>query len=130
HLEKCYPEEGCGFLIGRAVEGDRRVIRVQPSQNYGGESRGRRYSIDPKEFMMADQGARADHLDIVGIYHSHPDHPAAPSEFDRVNAWVGYSYVVVGVEKGKSKGFTSWTMNRENGEFLSEEIRRENEYVD
>lgn len=119
HLEKGYPEEACGFLIGKP---SKEVILVRPAENTKQETRGRRYLIDPKAFMEAEIAARVLKLDIVGIYHSHPDHPSKPSDFDRDHAWPWYSYVIVAVEKGVSKNLTSWVLTDDRTKFLEEEI--------
>ncbi len=124
HLESCYPEEGCGFLIGR-FETFKHVLKVIPVKNTKEESRERRYLIDPKEFMEVEKSTKSEKLDILGIYHSHPDHPASPSEFDRGHAWPWYSYVIVSVEKGVSKEVTSWVLKEDRTQFDREEITKD-----
>ena len=124
HLEKCYPEEGCGFFLGQAKE-DKVVVRLFQATNMKDDTRERRYLIDPDAFAKADEEARSEGLDIVGIYHSHPDHPSRPSDFDREHAWPWYSYVVVAVEKGRAKKVTSWVLQDDRTEFLEETIRKE-----
>lgn len=84
-------------------------------------TRSRRYWIDPRELLEAQRYGRDRQLEIIGIYHSHPDHPAMPSECDRVMAWPQYSYMIVSVQHGHAKHVLSWVLNEQN-QFQSEEI--------
>ncbi len=81
HAREAFPEECCGFLLGHVSE-PRRVEEAKRAKNVAVADRTRRYEIDPLELLHADDDARTRGLDLVGIYHSHPNHPAAPSEFD------------------------------------------------
>ncbi|MGB3491597.1 MAG: M67 family metallopeptidase [Elainellaceae cyanobacterium] len=151
HAEEIYPEECCGILLGRVVQAsdssvgdqtlstEREVAEVWQTQNTWDESteaeietvvgdaanqsltRSRRYWIDPRELMEAQRYGRDRQLDIIGIYHSHPDHPAMPSECDRVMAWQQYSYMIVSVQHGQAKHVLSWVLNEQN-QFQPEEI--------
>jgi len=151
HAEEIYPEECCGILLGRIAQSDssveadsslafnKEVVEVWKSQNTWDDSteaeiekllgdganqsltRSRRYWIDPRELMEAQRYGRDRQLDIIGIYHSHPDHPAMPSECDRVMAWQQYSYMIVSVQHGQAKHVLSWVLNEQN-QFQSEEI--------
>ena len=101
HARECYPDECCGFLIGVASQTEapeeRTILGVERAANdFDGERR-RRFLIRPEELRDADRRAESSGRAIVGFYHSHPDHPARPSEFDREHAWPWYSYVVLGV---------------------------------
>lgn len=129
HAQQIYPEECCGLLLGHNQP--KRVIEVVPVANSWGEeaaemfgdiggSKRNRFSIDPKDMLQVQKAARDRHLDIIGIYHSHPDHEAVPSELDRAIAWAQYSYMIVSVEQGATN-FTSWTLD-ENHQFQPEEI--------
>lgn len=80
-----------------------------------------RYAIAPAVLLQAQRSARDQKLDIIGIYHSHPDHPAIPSEFDRVCAWHEYSYIIVSVQKGKACDLRSWSLD-DDDQFQPEEI--------
>ena len=84
-------------------------------------SKRNRFSIDPQAMLQVQKAARARHLDIIGIYHSHPDNPAVPSEFDRAIAWSSYSYIIVSVEQGQATDLNSWTLD-EDRQFQPEEI--------
>ena len=86
-----------------------------------GFNKRRHYAIAPKVMLLAQREARSSHLDIIGIYHSHPDTGATPSEFDRAYAWHQYSYVIVSVQNGKACELLSWSLD-DNHQFQPEEI--------
>lgn len=150
HAERIYPEECCGLLLGRchaassddqqgSPDEDKEVIEIWETPNTWNEdveasleslsdtgmkqslTKSRRYWIDPRDTLAAQKYARDRQLDIVGIYHSHPDHPAIPSECDRAAAWSCYSYLIVSVHHGKANHVLSWTLD-EQDQFQSEEI--------
>ncbi len=124
HAAASYPEECCGFLIGRfnAATELTAVVRVLPVGNERQESRHNRYLISPETVLAANKEARALGLDVVGYYHSHPDHPARPSEFDRDHAWPGLSYVIVSVAGGKVADTRSWRLSDDRERFEEEAI--------
>lgn len=122
HLRRAYPEEGCGVLLGRERGGDREVARVVALDNARDGARERRYRIAPEQLLAADRAARAAALDVLGIFHSHPDHPAEPSEFDRENAWPWYSYVIVSVRNGEVADQRCWRLRDDRGGFDAEPI--------
>jgi proteasome lid subunit RPN8/RPN11 len=123
HGEAAYPEECCGAMLGRdGDDGVRQVVEVLRIGNTKDENRTRRYLIDPQELLNAEKVARQKKLDVVGIYHSHPDHPSAPSEFDREHAMPFWSYVIIAVEKGKAKLLTSWQLSEDRAVFNPEEV--------
>ena len=108
---------------GVAVSGDsspESVRRFSRSANPEGSKRNR-FSIAPQVMLQMQKAARERHLDIIGIYHSHPDNPAVPSEFDRAIAWSSYSYIIVSVEQGQATDLNSWTLD-EDHQFQPEEI--------
>ncbi|MEK6405460.1 MAG: M67 family metallopeptidase [Acidobacteriota bacterium] len=110
HGEKTYPHECCGFLLGTR-EGETNVLgEVHAAENERQESRETRYLITPEQSNRADGYARARGLGVIGYYHSHPDHPAAPSRYDLDHScWPGESYIIVAVEQGKSAALNSFT---------------------
>ena len=111
HASVSYPDECCGVLIGR-TSGDATVVeRVLSVGNERQDSRHNRFLISPETVLAAHKEARALGLDVVGYYHSHPDHPARPSEFDREHAWPGMSYLIVSVEKRKVAEARSWRLS-------------------
>ncbi|OGF13075.1 MAG: hypothetical protein A2W00_12145 [Candidatus Eisenbacteria bacterium RBG_16_71_46] len=122
HLSRAYPEEGCGVLLGRESEVGREVVRAIMISNRNRDSRGNRYLIAPEEFLRAERQGREAGLDVVGFYHSHPDHPALPSAFDLEHAWPYYCYVIVSVERGAAGGLTSWRLRDDRSRFDSEPV--------
>jgi proteasome lid subunit RPN8/RPN11 len=128
HAAATYPEECCGILIGRPLDPEEHgeegalVERILSAQNARNESRGNRYLIEPETVLAAHKEARAANLDVVGYYHSHPDHPAEPSEFDREHAWPGYSYLIVSVRKGQVAESRSWRLRDDRESFDEETV--------
>ena len=125
HGAAAYPEECCGILLGCLDRGRVRVTRVVAVDNERGESRHNRFVIGPEAVLAAQRAARAEGLDIVGYYHSHPDHPARPSEFDREHAWPGLSYLIVAVEAGEPIEVRSWRLADDRAGFEEESIERQ-----
>jgi proteasome lid subunit RPN8/RPN11 len=121
-LCRAYPEEGCGVLIGREEGGVRAVERVVGFENQVGEERHRRYVISPEQFLEAERQARAEGLDVLGIVHSHPDHPAEPSSFDLEHAWPYYSYMIVSVSGGAAADQRSWRLRDDRSGFDPERL--------
>lgn len=122
HAAATYPEECCGVLIGRAHPERREVLieQVLPARNEREEARENRFVIAPEVVLAATRQARSAGLDVVGYYHSHPDHPAEPSDFDREHAWPGLSYVIVAVEKGEPGAVRSWRLADDRSRFEEE----------
>jgi proteasome lid subunit RPN8/RPN11 len=110
-------------LIGHEGE-PRRVLEARRAKNVAAEDRLRRYVIDPLELLHADDDARGRDLDLVGIYHSHPNHPAAPSEFDRSRATPWYSYVILSIVDRKPREMTAWRFDDSTKRFEPEELIR------
>jgi proteasome lid subunit RPN8/RPN11 len=118
-----YPNECCGILIGRDVGGRRLVERLEPGQNvFQAEEQYHRFSIDPRAQLKAEREAAAEGKVVLGFYHSHPDHPARPSEYDREHAWPFYSYVIVAIEQRKPTAMTSWVLDDQTNQFLAQNI--------
>lgn len=122
HAKDSYPEECCGFLVGKSM-GDKKVWSVERGTNANTERARDRYVIDPREFLMTDKIARTQGLDILGFYHSHPDHPDRPSEFDREHGQPDYSYVIVAVDGGGKVSAKSWIFSKEDEPFREEKIK-------
>ncbi|SRR6266567_4946298 len=138
HGSADYPNECCGILLGRA-QGEEKEVRevvqlknlrldaaraeeLLPLESPGRESERNRFLIDPLEQLRVEKSARARSLDVLGYYHSHPDHPARPSEYDREHAWPWYSYVIVSVEKGEPKDMTCWVLSDDRSRFNPEQM--------
>jgi proteasome lid subunit RPN8/RPN11 len=120
-----YPHETCGLMIG-TQDGDAvKVRRVVQAANLNEERAHDRYELDPQAMMTADAAARAEGLDVVGVWHSHPDHPARPSETDRSKAWEGWSYVIVSVTEAGVADLRSWRLYGDT--FAEESVTSEEE---
>ena len=124
HGKTTYPEECCGVLIGRPAAGDGTTLveRLLSVDNERGDSRHNRYVISPETILAAQREARVAGLEIVGYYHSHPDHPARPSDFDREHAWPGLSYLIVSVERGQAVDARSWRLADDRERFDEETL--------
>lgn len=111
HGEETYPHECCGVLLGRSSEGVNRVEQAVRAGNTRTDSAHNRYNIAPQELIRIQRQGRARGWDIVGFYHSHPDHPAQWSKTDFAEAhWLGCSYVITAVESGESKVTNSFLL--------------------
>jgi proteasome lid subunit RPN8/RPN11 len=119
---RAYPEEGCGVMLGVERDDRREVVRVIALPNRREDSRSNRYVIDPEQFLAAEHSARDAGMDVVGFFHSHPDHPARPSTFDLEHAWPWSSYVIVSVHEGIPAETTSWRLAEDRTGFGSERI--------
>lgn len=116
--EKGFPHEICGLMFGKA--GDTRIVtEVFECGNLNKLKPETRYDMDPKDYLRGEALARQKGLDVVGIFHSHPDHPDKASETDRQAAWPGFSYVIMSIQKGKFTSMKSWVLN--NKEQFDEE---------
>lgn len=113
HLEKAYPHEACGFLLGSDSERLRHITALLPAENVSTENLRRRFVIHPKAYMQAERFAEQHHLQLLGIYHSHPDHPAIPSEHDVLFAQPYFSYFIHSIEKGKMTSTHSYRLVNE-----------------
>jgi proteasome lid subunit RPN8/RPN11 len=131
HLEAGYPDEACGVMIGRelpealasSLAATRtEVVRLVLADNAREDSRHNRYVIPPEAVLAAEKAARAEGLGVIGYFHSHPDHPARPSEFDREHAWPGLSYLIVSIRGGKAEDTKSWRLSDDRESFLEEAL--------
>jgi len=122
HGERDYPFECCGMMLGRFQhDGRKLVIEIYPISNAREEAaRRNRFLIRPEELMRGEKHARANELDVVGFYHSHPDDRAAPSQYDLEHAWPTYSYIVVAIEHGRAGDLRSWEMENDRSRFNEE----------
>jgi proteasome lid subunit RPN8/RPN11 len=114
------PRESCGLLIGRRDGGRVDVVEVRAARNLNDARPNDRYELDPVDQLAAEEEARRLGLEVVGVWHSHPDHPALPSETDRAHAWSGWSYVIVSVAGGKAREVRSWRLVVDR--FVEEEL--------
>ncbi len=120
HAREDYPHECCGLLVGR-VEGERRLVEsVRRARNLNVERAHDRFELDPQDYLRVDRELRGTGLEIVGFYHSHPDHPARPSQYDAERAFPSYSYIIISVEKGTPVQARSWVFDEANRRFDEE----------
>ena len=138
HAERTYPEECCGLLLGHLNGKDKILVEVRATENVWnaeavddfrqmeptaklGETKRGNYAIAPADILKAQREARDRNLHIIGIYHSHPDHQAIPSQFDTRIAWQQYSYIIISVLQGQASDANSWCLD-DTHQFQPEEI--------
>ena len=120
HGEEAYPEEGAGFLIGD----NNQVENILPLLNAReDEARHNRFLITPEDYLKAELTADKLGLSLIGVFHSHPDHPNRPSEFDREWAQPFFSYIITSVQSGKAMESRSWRLTEDRTKFETEEIK-------
>jgi proteasome lid subunit RPN8/RPN11 len=136
HGIETYPYECCGALLGTDYDGlatdpnresrkvAREIISLFPLVNRRDDSPRNRFAVTPDDVREAEKAASAQGLEVVGWYHSHPDHPAKPSDFDRDHAWPWYSYIIVSVHSGVPQDMTSWRLKDDRSGYLEEKISR------
>ena len=110
HGEAAYPAECCGAMVGRAESAAKEVLRLAPAVNRRTDDP-HRYLIAPDDLRQLEPAVRESGQEIVGYYHSHPDHPARPSTFDAEHAWPWYSYLIVCVDHGRGADMASWVLD-------------------
>ncbi|MFQ5434128.1 MAG: Mov34/MPN/PAD-1 family protein [Anaerolineae bacterium] len=128
HGAAAYPYEGCGLLLGTAVNGDNVVAAIQPMKNVwpDQEERRERFRIDPDDWARAEMAAMAQGLDVIGVFHSHPDHPPVASPRDLAwAAFPGYSYLITEIREGKPQHGRSWQLLPDRSGFVEEEVKIE-----
>ena len=118
HGVEAYPNECCGALIGR----DGAVAATFALPNTTEEGPRRRFLVRPQDYREAEKRASEMGAELLGFYHSHPDHPARPSQFDLDHAWPSFSYIIVSVQAGKPTDMTSWRLQEDRSAFDQEEL--------
>lgn len=124
HATRDYPHECGGMLIGRFEEGFKQVLETFPIENAREDSRHNRILLLPKDVLRAEKYARENKLDVVGYYHSHPNTPAVPSQYDLDHALPVWSYVIASVIDGTAVDVRSWEMREDRSQFDEEEIEQ------
>jgi proteasome lid subunit RPN8/RPN11 len=122
HGAETYPHECCGALLGKDGETAREVVELLPLANRRNDSPRNRFEVTAEDVQMAEKKASELRLEVVGWYHSHPDAPARPSEFDREHAWPWYSYIIVSVQQREPRDTTSWRLRDDRSAYDSEAI--------
>jgi proteasome lid subunit RPN8/RPN11 len=120
HGAEGYPDEICGVMLG--PQGERVVTEVRRARNIIVERSRDRYEIDPRDHIRIQRDADATGQDIVGYYHSHPDHPAQASRFDTERAWAAYVYVIVSIQGGKPVDANAFVAEQDGGPFRPEPL--------
>ena len=120
HGAEGYPNEICGIMIGPRGEG--RATEVKRAHNIVVDRARDRYEIDPRDHIRIQRETDAAGLDIVGYYHSHPDHPAQASRFDTERAWAGYVYVIVSIANGEPVDANAFVAEKDGGPFKAEPL--------
>jgi proteasome lid subunit RPN8/RPN11 len=124
--DRAYPNECCGIVIGSIADNNSRVaadiIPIENAREAGEQYH--RFRIEPEDLMKAELAARKRGLDVLGFYHSHPDHPAKPSDYDKEHALPYYSYIITAVDLGVTWDITSWELKADRSAFMQEEIKR------
>ena len=123
HGEQSYPNEGAGFLFGHIGADETRATAILPLPNAReAEAQRNRYLISDADYLRGELAADREGLDLVGVFHSHPDHPARPSEFDREYALPNFSYIITAVQSARAAATRSWRLRPDRSTFDEEEI--------
>ena len=118
HGRESYPDECCGALVGRGEL----VTEALALPNAAGETARRRFTIGPDDYRAAERRAVEQGAELLGFYHSHPDHPARPSKYDLDHAWPAFAYVIVAVKGGQPGALTSWRLREDRSAFDEEPV--------
>lgn len=118
---RTFPDECCGFLLGKEKDNIRTIIKIQVVDNAKEGDKRRRFIISAKDYLKAELFADENNLQLIGVYHSHPNHPAIPSEHDRVAAQPYFSYIILSVMNNEFDHIRSWRLN-EQQQFEEEKI--------
>ena len=123
---RSFPDECCGFFFGNEIGQERIITNILTVDNSKEGDKRRRFEIAPKDYLDAERFADENELQLLGVYHSHPNHPAVPSEHDRIAAQPYFSYIIISVKENEIADIRSWQLN-EN--FMFEEERIENQSI-
>src|SRR5215813_8530014 len=119
HTEASYPNECCGLMIGTTDQARNHTVHAfRTCKNLNKERARDRYLMDPLDHLRAQQEFENGPWEIIGIYHSHPDHPSLPSQTDTDGAYEGYSYVIISVQKGTVASAQSWVLQETEKKFI------------
>ena len=124
HGSESYRDEACGVIYGHLTSGGKDVVRVSRMTNSRTDERHRRFVVTPDDYRRAEAEASRTGLDLLGFYHSHPDHPAYPSRYDLEHAFPFFSYLILAVSKGTPKALRSFVLSEDRSEFLEEPLER------
>lgn len=125
HLQAAYPNEGAGLLLGNTTESAKTVKAILPFANkFESGEQHHRYLITAHDMLHGEIEAEKLGFDVIGIFHSHPDHPAQASEYDREYALPWYSYLIISVQKGQATAARSWVLSDDRAKFVEESIQQ------
>lgn len=119
---RTFPYECCGFLLGNEKNGERIIDELIVVDNAKEGDKRRRFEISPLDYLKAEQYAESNNLTLLGVYHSHPNHPSVPSEHDRLAAQPFFSYIIVSIHENEFVSIQSWRLNN-NFQFEEEKIK-------
>ena len=123
HGESAYPEEGAGLLLGEVDNGSKRVTQILNLTNTREESaRHNRYLLGPEDYARGEEEAERLGLEVLGVFHSHPEHPNVPSEFDREWAWPWFSYLITSVRSQMAMESRAWRLTEDRSGFVEERV--------
>jgi len=123
---RSFPDECCGFFFGNEIGEERIITNIFTVDNSKEGDKKRRFEIAPKDYLNAERFADENELKLLGVYHSHPNHPAVPSEHDRIAAQPYFSYIIISVQEKQIADIRSWQLN---DNFQFEEERIENQSI-
>ena len=121
HGESGFPNEICGFMFGSYQDG-RNITSIRPLKNVKTGDQRRRFEIDPLDYQKAELHALKEGIDLVGVYHTHPNHPAIPSIYDLKQAVPVFSYIILSIQEGKFDHIRSWQIDEDSNKFFEEQI--------
>ena len=133
HAEHTFPEESCGYLVGDYNYGIYNVEKIFPVDNSQDENRSRRFLITPKQYLQAERIASENGMELLGFYHSHPDHPAVPSAFDTEHALPHFVYIIASIMSGRAKNMRAWKLAGTREKFIELDMqpgKTEGEYTE
>jgi len=118
HARETYPYECCGALVGS----DRTVTLALPLANVSDEPKERRFTIRPEDYLRAEKRAAEEGSEVLGIYHSHPNHPAKPSTYDLEHAWPNLIYIILSIDSQRAEAMTAWLLSEDRARFEPVEL--------
>lgn len=124
HAEDGYPNEICGILLGKDVDAGRTIHTIMRIDNsFEANEQYHRFLITPQDMFKAERLARQHRLDVLGVYHSHPDEEARPSDYDRDHAaWTAWAYIIVSVRSGCTEGVRAWKLREDRNAFDEDDL--------
>ena len=123
HGIEAYPEECCGAMLGRMLTDSKQVVELVRIENQSTENKHRRFAVTAEDYKAIEDLAKEKKLSLLGFYHTHPDHPAQPSETDLKFAWPFFSYFILSVKKGRPDILNSFVLDLDKNELVEEKVQ-------